>query len=388
MNKLKWVVPMFLLIRVVEGAATGFFFPVYTPLLSEHGLDEFQMGIVNFFFFTGNWLFDPFTGNLADRFGRRKVYVAGSVFGIIAYLVYANTSIFAGFVTAEITAAIGSALKSEALESWLYDLVGETTQHKIISHSMVLSKLAGIIPSAVAGYLAVSKGLAIGWWLAAGMSVVSLFLAVVIYLYLPSGNDIDEHARRIIPPGVLQVTKLVLRNPKTLRLLIANFVLVMAFMPINMYWPQMYDRLELPVQLRGIMSFVIFVPIMLGSLLTGHNKYFTVTPKGLLRTVVILGVPLLTIGLFPHWSIYLIGLTLHELGRGVINPLIRTIFSVHVKKEYRSTASSIRAASGTLGGSVGLLALGWVTSQYGPTTAWLISGVLISLVAVILYFKR
>jgi len=148
-----WKVPeirAYLIANLIFNLASGWFFGIYTIFLTRKiGLDLAQANLVNVVFMTLSTLFDPYTGSLADKFGQKKVYIWGQVWWAAGMLVYGFANGFWLAILAESMAAIGHALMSQALETWLRNRLGEDLAHEAISFEPSV-RMANV-PSAIAG---------------------------------------------------------------------------------------------------------------------------------------------------------------------------------------------------------------------------------------------
>jgi len=83
------------------GLNYGLVSPVYVVFLFSTGLDAFQVSLVNIVFILGCLLLQLPAGAIADSWGRRKTYLASTIFNSICFLIYAFASHWPAFVLAE-----------------------------------------------------------------------------------------------------------------------------------------------------------------------------------------------------------------------------------------------------------------------------------------------
>ena len=89
--------------------------------LEYHGQDIFWRNIVNAIFFVTLFICEIPTGAFADIFGRKASYVLSWFILALSMFIYAASSSFAGFIVAEIVAAIGRTFSNGAFDAWLKD---------------------------------------------------------------------------------------------------------------------------------------------------------------------------------------------------------------------------------------------------------------------------
>lgn len=384
MKNVKVIGYLVFLLKIFEGAASGVILPIYVPYLSSFGLNELMINTVNTFFFVGSSVLDPFTGNLADRFGRRKMYVIGAFFWVIASFSYSFSISFWMFVRSELFAAAGKAFKSEALESWLRPLKGREETHNMLAHANSAGKVVSVVSSIVSGYLTSIYGYSLGWKLAGYLFLCGFCTAFIMWLLLPSSrNGGQKHVN--IP--IWNTFKLLMRTPETRRILITSTLAVMAVMPFNMFWPLLFVEFGFPEAWLGSVAILVALPTAYGLYLSGRRTLFAPTPRGFAQVFLSIGTPMLFVGFFGGSYGFLALFTLHELGRGAFGEVTRTIFSDHVDEALLSTANSIRTGLSTLGGAVGLLLSGYLATQYSQLLTWHLSAGLLIITSIYLYYK-
>lgn len=382
-SKVRMAIFVFLMLSALDGLAVGFFFPTYGPFLYKYLKSAFLINAVNFFYFLGSALFDPPTGNLADKYGRRKIYVLGMLFWALSFYAYYRSTDFWGFVTAELLGAAGAALKSEALEAWLRNTFGRETTFKALTDSGIVSSSGIIVGALVSGVVTARLGLEVGWLMSFWATVISVCVFGVWLQFLPTspktapnslgglggGGDIDS--------GVISTFRYTLKHQTLFVLILAYALLQFAFMPVNMYWSLIAKDRGISSELLGAMVLVITIPPMIGALMA--RKRFILTPdfKGVFLIFLLTGVPLIFVMFTKGIPVYMLLFLFHEFGRGSVRPIFHTVANDHIPDHVRSTANSIISAARTLGGALGLLLLGLLAEYTSFTFSWFISGVVL-----------
>ena len=138
--------------------STMVFMGFYIFFLQANGLSYMEMTIVFAANFLALALFDLPTGNLADKYGRKRSILIGTVIFAIGLLVYALTSSFLLFLTAEVVLGVGSALLSGSLEAWYVDdLKGQgkaAEAERVYGLAVGLVALVGILGGIIGSVLA------------------------------------------------------------------------------------------------------------------------------------------------------------------------------------------------------------------------------------------
>ena len=112
---------LFVAYLLISNLSTMVFMGFYIFFLQANGLSYLEMTIVFAANFLALALFDLPTGNLADKYGRKRSIVVGTMIFALGLLVYALTSSFLLFMAAEIVLGVASALLSGSLEAWYVD---------------------------------------------------------------------------------------------------------------------------------------------------------------------------------------------------------------------------------------------------------------------------
>ena len=371
---------VFVLAKVLEQASSAWFFGTYVIFLTAAGLTLLQANLLNVVFMSVSTLFDPFTGNLADKIGQKKVYLFGLFFWGTGMLVYGLNHTFAMFAVAEGTSAIGHALIFEALESWLRNHTSEKVTRVTSAKAQTWAKMA-TIPAALSGAFIGSK-YGLSWpWILAGLSS---FVALMLIWFL--SRHIPERPKRwqvTSVPGVWAMIKIMIKNRILKRVVVIYAVVAAAVMPFNMFWQIVLRDAGGKPEWMGSVWIGIALLTALGAKLSARIRNGF---RSLWIPVVFIGLPLIGAAFVPNlWLILGLFFT-HEIGRGMWPLVVFNYSNRHIKSGVRSTVNSIRSTAGTIGGVVGLLVSGILTEVINPRQVWTISALV--LLVVTLWVRR
>lgn len=377
------VVSGFVAVKVLENLAAAWFFGIYTIFLVSNGLSLFQANLVNMVFMITTTALDPFTGNLADRIGQKRVYFGGLLFWGAGTAMYGFGHGFWAFVAAEITAAVGHALMSEALESWLCNHVGNEETRKALAKASYWSSMARIPTALAGGWIGARCGLQWPWFLAGGSSIVALMMGWWRLRAIPERPA--GYAVRPVP-NVLVMAKEVWKN-RRLRMMVGLFLLTSAcFQPINMFWPIVLKGASGRSDWLGGVWIGVSLMAMAGARLSGKWKE---SCSGLALVLAILSVPMLFPVFFPGSVMPILGCFLiHEIGRGLWPLVFFNITNKYIDDHTRTTVNSIRSSLGTLGGAIGLPLFGFLSNYLSPTGVWLVAAMALLTLAAITWRQK
>ncbi len=366
---------VYYLIQLLEGLGMGSFFPIYTPWLELHGLNFLKMGTVNFFYHISSTLLDPLTGFVADKFGKRKTFVIGQILWTATQYIYGASNQIAGFLLAEGVAAVGNSLKSDALESWLQNQLGEVESSKVIGKSKILFHSGQIITAVLAGYISAIYGIQSAWFVS---GTCFLGATIISALALYSANDDITKQEEDENITLREIIKLTFANKTITSAMMLLVVYSFASKSVFMYWPQIVKDLGMPEQLRGWSILAMSIPALIGSVLAGHNIIFTRNRTGIYKVLIVLCIGLAVSGLAKNLVMFFIGLTILEIAYGAIRIVLYGHVYEHVQNAHRSTVNSLISAVHTFGGACALLVMGRIADVYdNPQITFILGSILV-----------
>lgn len=373
--KQKSIEKTFVLVKILQEIGPAWTFSTYVLFLIGNSLSLFEVSMLNLVYMSISTLLDPFTGNLGDRIGQKKVYLSGLFFWGLGMLVYGFSKSFGFFVLAEGIAAVGNALMSEALESWLRNHCNEGRSHKALSNASYRAKLA-TIPTAIAGGLVGAKwGLNVTWLLA---GLTSFFALGVAWYLLRKYSD----ERKATDPSNLNlwlISKTAWKEPTLRRSFIVVALITAAVQPFNMFWSVIFKEASGNSAWLGFLWMGIAIMSALGSFLA---KKWTISSKGLATIVIAIGLPMILPLISGNWILFmLIPFLIHEIGRSTWIPVLFSYTNRKIENKVRTSVNSLRSSAGTFGAAIGLLVSGTLTKWLSPVEVWAVSAITLLILA-------
>lgn len=354
---------------------------VYSNFLRSHGLNEFEVNLVNVSFFVTIFLFEIPTGVYADVFGRKKSFVISCFLLSAGELVYSRAHSMPGFILAEMISAIGITFSSGAFQAWFIDRMkhhGHTEKlTKVFVWEGIIRASACILASVIGGKLA---DINYSWAWRFG-SVAGLVTGILAMIFM---KEEYFEKKKFSFAGSLTEIKVTthdslkyLKTGKAFRfILMMGFVLSFAVMAPNMQWSKIFiDHLDSNYNVSLIMV-AIQIMFMLGGY---SSRWFLPVFKGdekkaILACQALIGLTLMLAvvsnKLAPMMTFFLI----HELFRGLFRPIKDAYLHDMLPQKERATLVSFESMYGHLGGALGLITSGLVATYCGIPAAWAVSG--------------
>lgn len=363
---------------------------VYPTFLLHHGLNLFEINVVNTVYFVTLFLFEVPTGAFADVFGRKKSFVLSCGFFVASMLAYGFSDTFWEFVAAEVLAAVAHTFASGAFDAWFVDKLrhhGHTGNlrpffaraSQIATGVALLSSLAG------AFLFELYKGLP--WFLGAGFHALAGGIALVAMkeeyfvrhpLSLAGGVEaLRATLRASVRYGV--------RNTNVRFIMVLVLALNFATMAPNMQWQPFFGQWATTQIELGVLWAAMALSLMLGAqaapyLLRNLSERsalllcHAITALGILGTTVF--------GLAPALALFLA----HEVSRGAFGPIKTAYLHDQLPSNVRATLVSFESISHHVGGAIGLVVSGALAHYGSLQVAWTVSGCILLLA--VLWLRR
>jgi MFS family permease len=359
----------FVLVKILQEIGPAWTFSTYVLFLIGNSLSLFEVSMLNLVFMSVSSILDPFTGNLGDRIGQKKVYLLGLFLWSLGALIYGSSKSFGFFALAEATAAVGHALMSEALESWLRNHTKEKVSHRALSKAGYRSKLATIPTAVIGGLIGAKWGLNWPWIFSGLTSLVTLIVACWLLRAYPDESRRDNNKEL----SLLAIVKKSWQEPVLKRSFIAVALITFTFQPFNMFWSVIFKEASGNSEWLGFLWIGIALASALGSFLA---KKWPVNSKGLSMIIFSIGLPMILPLFRGNWiALMLIPFLIHEIGRSTWLPVLFTYTNRKIEKETRTSVNSIRSSAGTMGAAAGLFVSGFLTKWLTPVEVWEISAI-------------
>lgn len=148
---------LYLILKVLTGFFSTINLGISTAFLLRKPVTYFELSIIYSLILGISLVFEYPSGNLADRYGRKRIYALGLLATAVQYSFYAAFSAPSFLYLAAIAGGVGDAFISGSLEAWLTaeekKRNGNSDTHKIFGLSRSMISLFSIIGSLSIGFL-------------------------------------------------------------------------------------------------------------------------------------------------------------------------------------------------------------------------------------------
>ena len=371
----------FVWVKCLENIGSAWFFSTYVLFLVGIGLDLLQITLANAIYMTIRTLFDPITGNLGDRIGQKKIYMAGLFFWAIGTGVYSMATGFWMCAVSEGISAIGFALRSQALESWLLNHSDKSTSLRAQSNAGFWARLATIPTAILGGIVGTKWGLQWPWLLSGITCILALILTWFLLRHFPEKAEKEIKTEESLDLRVIAKKAwgdIVLR-----RVFIITAILCACFQSFNMFWPIVFKSASGSGEWLGSVWVGIAITSAIGSKLAQKWK---INSRALALIIALIGLPMLLPQIPGYWVLMILSpFMFHEIGRSMWEPVLWNYANTRIPDGTRNSVNSLTSASESAGALFGLLAAGLLSKCFSPTTIWGISALALILTSLWVY---
>ncbi|MBE3559926.1 MAG: MFS transporter [Ktedonobacteraceae bacterium] len=361
---------------LIDFIGFGLILPLLPFWAQRLGANPFQIGLIMTAYALAQFIFTPVLGTLSDRCGRRPVILVSLVIEAIALALTALAWTFPLLLLARFVGGLGASNIGSAQA-----VVSDTTPPEQRARGMGLIGAAigvgFVVGPALGGILShIEPGLP--FWVAAGVALIN---ALLVFILLPETRCPDAAvegtaARR--RDFLLSGWSTLWRYPVIGRLVAINLLFTLAFTSMETALPLLVQRNFgwTATQSGYIFAYVgVLIVIMQGGLigqLVKHWREQTIFIGGLL--LLALGLLLLTVS--NQVSVLLVALGVLSVGDGAVTPLASTLLSFASPPDVQGEILGTAQGVGGLGRIAGPLLAGSFFAFAGPTTPFLMGGIL------------
>jgi DHA3 family macrolide efflux protein-like MFS transporter len=357
--------------------------------LTEKTGSALVLSLATFFGFLPHALLGPFIGVWVDRWSRKAVMIgadlfialAGVVLAVVALRVDPPIWIVLGILFLR---SVGTAFHSPAMSAVTPLIVPEDQLVKCAGYSSSIQSISFLVSPALGAVLYAR------WSISAivGLDVIGAIIAVlfVAFIAIPKPPRADQVGQESFFTE-LKNGYVVLRNEKGLvQMLWSGTLYMLVFMPIGALFPLMSMGYFGGTTTHAAIAETAFsVGMLVGGLVLGAWGGFKRRILTLGLSVILMGTGFAVAGLLPTWGF--VGFAVLCVVMGFAAPfhgVQNAIFQERIAPEYLGRVSSLSMSMMTLAMPIGLILAGTFAEVVGVQTWFLISGILVVLIALLM----
>lgn len=389
----------------------GFVYPVLALYLTEtRHLSVQHVGVITAFFWMLQVALQVPTGLLADRYGRKRTYIAAALMSSVGLWLHGTFTAFGYFFISQLLYGAGRAAASGTLKAWVIEKVhavddkarariAKIEQQGLGSGMLVGALFSGVIAVKTQNYV---YPFFVG-------SILLITGSLCVWLCITEtpryGNTRASSQTQSLRALAAEATGIVQAAPQLRTLMLFGFFGSLSWGTIPHFWPLYMQRFfgemaaalcpSLPAMLApycapngfaGYLDALSNIPWMLGPVVAFRLIQCGSRPLTLLAASVMLY--LIGVGVFASSAT---SMTRALYGFMVINfafcALIAvrdTIFNGLVPHHLRATMLSLFFMVGSLGMVIGNLCAGFTIARYGFPTAWIGTHAIFAVASIVL----
>ena len=377
-----WIIVGTIFIDAIGSTLLFPFFALYITQKFNVGMTQagLLLGMSSLFGLIGSVI----GGALTDRFGRRKLILFGLISSAVSSLLFGlawDINILSILI---VIVGLLSRIANPAYDAMLTDILPEPKRQEGFGITRVAFNYAWIVGTALGGLIAARSFLA----LFVIDAVLSLFVAVILYRFLPETRPTSRAEVR----GDESLLKTVVGYRTVLRD-IAYIAFTLAGMISLIVYQQQYS--SLPVYLRdvhnlssqsyGVMLSIAGLEVVLFQIWISRTaRNYPPFLMMVLGTLFFL-TGFTMIGFVRGVPLFLIAITLITIGEMISFPVNRAIAANFSPAEMRGRYMAVYDLGWTIPATLGPAAAGLILDHYNPNLLWYIGGILCGISAIGFY---
>lgn len=349
-------------------------------LLSKPGMTYSKAGILFSIYLLALGICDFPTGNLADLYGRKKIYSVGLVLLSLQQLLYAVSNSFGIFALGAVLGGLGTAQMSGALVSWLYDQLKKDEKTENFSVTLGKTRTATSLASMIIALLLGTLYRGPMNLLFLGSFVIYVGLAIGMFVLLPENYGARKRGIRIS----LDTLSYFFKKPLLIRVGFFLIIIYGCYSVLCFYWqPIALKQGILSGNLGYIYFFYLAASALSGIIIAKIGKKFSDNTL-FIASFVTLGLSFLSVYLFTNVIMLCLSLILFGLGYGSFMPIYSRHVHGMIPSEIRSSVASLLSTLGSIAAVIFNVLIGGLIDKYDVKVSLLV-GVIMILSTLLIY---
>lgn len=352
----------------------------FIPYLRIAGLSPYEVHLVLAVFAICAMVFEVPTAAIGEWLGPKNSFVIGCACKCIAAALFFSGTSLPQFYAAEVISALAIAFISGSLDAWLMNRMndGESPQPQNSSAIFMMGDRLSAVALALGGTI----GAYMGYWnLSYPWIVVGIGFATIVAMatVLLAGQECkpgwkkDKVYQRWQWHTLFTGYRLAILNPILLIIVFSSFLASFALASPKVYWlNHVREYFQLDMRAVGLVWFCIGLTQFLGSF--GISALLKLTGSPLRLKLVFSVFSMLMLFGIIVFQTQILGLVIFylllECGKPYHTALNLTLIHSETKNKGRITILSLDSLASKFGNTLGLLAIGWISTFYNISLGW------------------
>lgn len=344
------------------------FTPVVVLFFQANNLSMTEIMILQSAYSVALILLEVPSGYASDILGRRKTLISASSFLAFGIGIYSIGTGFWSFLLAELTFAVGGALKSGSDSAMMYDTLKEIGKEKRYKKIWGKATYYALIATAIAS---ITGGIIAEYNLRYTLTfMVPVFLAMIPLSY---SMKEPERKKKVAEEGhfteIMKTARETFLHNKRLRwLIVYSAILVMLVKGGYFLYQPYFKQVSIPVAQFGAIFAALNVFSALASRYSERIETFLGLKKSLISLIIITGLGFLLFGQITVYYSFAFAF-LHNFVRGFQKPVLSDYINKITDSQDRSTVISLQSLTGRIVYATTIPLIGLITDSYGLLTA-------------------
>ncbi|MFA5763354.1 MAG: MFS transporter [archaeon] len=302
------------------------------------GLDFFQIMIIETIFALTVLIMEVPSGYLADKFGRKKIIIAGTFFSFVGMLNYSFATTFELFIISEILIGLGCSFISGADSALLYDslieLKRENEYKKIEGRREAVRTTAIGLAALLSGFFAM-----VSFRYNFYITTIAAFLAFLISLKLTETKTCCSTSSTI-KVKFSTILKETIKH-KELMLMIIFSATIFGFSTAHYFMSQQFmNMVNTPIVIIGIIFATANFAVAYLSLIAHKIEAKIGLIKSMLLATFFVAISFFIFGTMPTIA-GIIGVYTYQFARGIRTPIVKDFINKRTVSSRRATILSL-----------------------------------------------
>ncbi len=346
----------------------------FTAFMYNRGLSIAMIGMLSAIADFSMMIFDYPTGNLADKYGRKKIAGIGFLVYGIGYIIFASSKGFMLFTVAAVVRALGASLISGAPVSWYIGELHKIGEYDYKDHGISSVRGVSFLVGSAAGILAAAlTDISLAFPIFFGGALFIISGCITILCFEDNYGKIEHHN---LWKQIVHNTKEIILNKEMHSIALYKFFSSVLFITFILLW-QVFatEVIGLEYKMLGYLYSTMLIIMSLSSFITRHLQK---TQQGIHITIVSIFITVFGVFLFAFWQTtlgFLIGFLCIEIGFGFMNASFSIWVHNYIPEKSRSSYLSALSSVVSLSSFALALLVGWIVEVFGFSSGWIIGAI-------------